>query len=151
MSESSMSGSAAASPAGLAPMSAQDPDALIILLSNFPDMEAAQSAARQLVGERLASCVNLLAGVSSVYRWRGQVCEEPEVTALIKTSRGRLEATAQRLVALHPYTVPEVVALSPEQALWAYASWSAQQLQATQEQATQEQATQEQAPQEQEP
>lgn len=85
---------------------------LAVVLCNFPDGDAAARAARTLVEERLAACVNILTGgVRSIYRWQGQVMDEAEVTCLIKTTPARLGALRARLLALHPYQVPEIVAL----------------------------------------
>lgn len=61
--------------------------------------------------ERLAACVNRLAGVASVYRWKGKVERANEVLLVIKTSRRNLGRLIARVRALHSYTVPEVIAL----------------------------------------
>jgi periplasmic divalent cation tolerance protein len=96
---------------------------LLVVLSTFPSPEVAARVADQLVEERLAACVNLVPGLTSIYRWKGELAREPEVLALIKTRRDRFDALSARLSALHPYEVPEVVALSAEAALAAYAAW----------------------------
>lgn len=101
------------------------PDGLLLILSNLPDRETAEEVAHTLVGERLAACVNILGTCSSVYRWQGDVEEAEEVTVLVKTTRLRHAACRQRLNALHPYEVPEIVTIAPE-AVWpAYAQWAA--------------------------
>jgi len=82
-----------------------------LLLSTFPSPEKAAEIARLLVDERLCACVNLVPGVRSVYRWEGAVTEDTETLALIKTTASRYDALARRLVALHPYDVPELIAL----------------------------------------
>ncbi len=100
-------------------------DALRLVLTNCPP-DTAEALARALVQERVAACVNLIPGVRSVYWWQGEVCDEPEVTLLIKTTASRADALRERLIALHPYTVAEVVTLSPEQVSAAYGAWAAQ-------------------------
>ncbi|MGD9944858.1 MAG: divalent-cation tolerance protein CutA [Burkholderiaceae bacterium] len=105
-------------PVGIAP-----PDGVLLLLSNVADDDAAHRIARTLVEERLAACVNLLPGCTSIYRWQGAIEEAQETTLLIKTSRRRHAACQQRLKELHPYEVPEMVTVAPD-AVWpAYASW----------------------------
>ena len=59
---------------------------------------------------RLAACVNVLPGVVSVYRWKGEVCRDEELLLVIKTRAERLPALREALVALHPYELPELVA-----------------------------------------
>jgi len=101
------------------------PEGLLLILSNLPDRETAEEVAHTLVGERLAACVNILGTCTSVYRWQGDVEEAEEVTVLVKTTRLRHAACRQRLDALHPYEVPEIVTIAPE-AVWpAYAQWAA--------------------------
>ena len=94
-----------------------------IVLSNLPP-EHADAIASTLVKEGLAACVNLLP-VTSVYRWNGEICRGPEVTALIKVGADRVEALGQRLRQLHPYELPEIVALSVDAAgsLDEYVAW----------------------------
>lgn len=106
------------------PVRAAGPDGLLLILSNLPDAEVAAEIAHALVDERLAACVNVLGACRSVYRWRGAIEEADEVTILIKTTRRRHAACQQRLQALHPYEVPEIVTIAPD-AVWpAYASWA---------------------------
>ncbi len=85
--------------------------AALVLLSTCPDADTAERIARALVEERLAACVNRIPGLTSVYRWRGEIHEDAEVLLLIKTTRERFEALRARLLELHPYEVPELVAL----------------------------------------
>ena len=96
---------------------------LMIVLSTFPDAEAARKAARVLVEERLAACVNLCPGVESLYHWGGKLETSQEVLAVIKTTAARFEALRRRLHELHPYEVPEILGLPVSGALEAYAAW----------------------------
>lgn len=96
---------------------------IVVLVTVPPD--AARNLARTLVEERLAACVNVLPGLQSVYRWEGEVAEESETLLLVKTTRDRYDAMETRLLELHPYDVPEIVALPIEKGLPAYMAWLA--------------------------
>jgi periplasmic divalent cation tolerance protein len=99
-------------------------DALLALCT-CPDEATAARIARVLVDERLAACVNRLPGVHSTYRWQGMVQEDAEVLLLIKTTRARLPALRERLPALHPYELPELIAVEVAGGLPAYLDWVA--------------------------
>jgi len=90
-----------------------------------PDLASAERLAEALVGERLAACVNVLPGLRSIYRWRGTVERADEVLLLIKTTRERLDALAARVQALHPYELPELLAVEAAGGLPAYLDWVA--------------------------
>lgn len=94
-----------------------------VVLCTFPDEETARSISRTLVEEQLAACVNLAAGVTSIYRWQGQVETAGEVLAVIKTTRAACAALEARLQALHPYEVPEFLALPVAAGAAAYLEW----------------------------
>ena len=95
---------------------------LRILLTSFPDAASAQSAATTLVAEHLAACVQILPGITSVYSWQGSVESASEVLVIIKTSASTAPAALDRLRALHPYEVPELVSLEAS-AAEAYLHW----------------------------
>ena len=84
---------------------------------------AASELARGLVDARLCACVNVLSGVRSYYRWQGAVEEADEVLLVVKTKKSALAELESRLVALHPYDVPEVLAFDVAGGLPAYLSW----------------------------
>lgn len=105
------------------PVETPAPDGLLLAISNAPDVETAHTLARALIEERLAACVNILGPCQSVYRWQGAIEEAQEVPLLIKTSKRRFAALSRRLRELHPYEVPELIAISPDAALPAYADW----------------------------
>jgi periplasmic divalent cation tolerance protein len=90
-----------------------------------PDAASAERLARALVEERLAACVSLLPGVRSVYRWRGALEQADEVLLLVKTTRPRLDALAARVRALHPYELPELIAVEATGGLPGYLDWIA--------------------------
>lgn len=95
----------------------------VVALSNFPDRETAESIARILVHEKLAACVNLCPGVTSIYRWEGAVELAEEVTALMKTTESAYPELEARLNELHPYEVPEILKLLPQGGLDSYLRW----------------------------
>ncbi len=99
------------------------PEEMIMVVSNMPNVDVAQKIARQLVETQLAACVNILPGVHSVYRWEGAVEEADEVTVLIKTRRIRYAMVEAAIQALHPYDVPEILALPIASGLPAYLNW----------------------------
>ncbi len=94
-----------------------------LVLCTCPDASTASRLARALVEERLAACVNVVGGVASTYRWNGEVHVDDEVLLVIKTMADRFEAMQARLVALHPYDVPEVLAIEPAGGAAPYLAW----------------------------
>lgn len=96
---------------------------LRVVFVTAPSAEAARSIARVMIDERLAACVSTFPGVRSTYRWQGKVEEADEVFLMMKTVQERLPALAARIKELHPYNVPEVIALPVEAALPSYAAW----------------------------
>ncbi|MBK8338426.1 MAG: divalent-cation tolerance protein CutA [Sterolibacteriaceae bacterium] len=95
----------------------------LLVISNLPDRAAAESLAHALVERRLAACVNILTPCRSVYRWQGAVEQADEVPLLIKTTRARYAELEAALGALHPYEVPEIIALPLAAGLPAYLDW----------------------------
>ena len=98
----------------------------LLVLTNLSDVASARMLARTLVEQRLAACVNILPVVQSVYRWNDTVEEAAEVTLLIKTTTMRYAQLEQAIVALHPYALPEVIAVPVSAGLPAYLGWVAQ-------------------------
>jgi periplasmic divalent cation tolerance protein len=88
-----------------------------------PSRAQASTMARTLVDERLAACVNIVDGVQSVYRWEEKVEESAEVLCLVKTRAGLLDALIERVQALHPYQVPEILAFEVADGSAAYLAW----------------------------
>ncbi len=98
-----------------------------IVFSTIDDVEKAHELAAGLVSEKLAACVNIVPGIASVYHWRGTVEKAVENLMMIKTSEGRLEALMNRLEELHPYDVPEIVAIPVETGSPDYLRWVVEQ------------------------
>ena len=102
-----------------APMSS----AARVVLITAPDEDCARAIARSLVEERLLACANIVPRVTSVYRWEGAVEEASEVLLIGKTTDARLAQLESRLSELHPYDVPECVALAPARVEARYLAW----------------------------
>jgi periplasmic divalent cation tolerance protein len=100
-------------------------DAVVVLVT-APSADVAATLARTLVEERLAACGNVLPGVRSIYRWQGKVHDDAEVLLVLKTQRSRFPELRDRILSLHPYEVPEVIALPVEAGSGAYLDWIAQ-------------------------
>jgi periplasmic divalent cation tolerance protein len=92
-------------------------------MTTLPDQAAALRLAEALVERRLAACVNVMAPCRSVYRWQGQLADEAEVPLLIKTDSDRYTALEAAIRELHPYELPEIVAVDIAQGLPAYLDW----------------------------
>jgi periplasmic divalent cation tolerance protein len=84
---------------------------VVVVFSTFPSTDKAAEVARALVAEQLAACVNLAPNVRSIYRWKGELQDDTETLAIIKTTSERLDTLVARLLALHPYELPEAIAL----------------------------------------
>ena len=97
----------------------------LLVLTNLPDRESAEKLADALIEARIAACINILAPCRSVYRWQGAVQHDEEHPVLIKTSAERYAALEQAIRSLHPYELPEIVAVPIERGLPAYLDWVA--------------------------
>lgn len=96
---------------------------VLICLTTCPDRDTAERIASALVDERLAACVNIVPGLASVYRWQGEVQRDDELLLVIKTPRERFDALRERLPMLHPYELPELLAVEAVDGLPAYLDW----------------------------
>lgn len=95
----------------------------LLVFSTFPDIEKARQIGTSLVESQLAACVNLIPAVESIYRWQGKVETSSEVLAIFKTTSAAWSEFEARLKALHPYDVPEIVAVEAEHVSAGYAAW----------------------------
>lgn len=96
---------------------------ILLCYCTCPDTTTARTIAETLVGERLAACVNRLPPIQSTYRWEGKVTTDTEELLLIKTTADRFEALRARLLAIHPYDLPELIAVPVERGHPAYLDW----------------------------
>lgn len=102
-----------------------DGEPVCLVLVTGPDGETLAGIARRVVNERLCACVNVLPGLTSVYRWEGAVEEAGEALALLKTTRDRAGALQARVRELHPYEEPEFLALDVDRGSPSYLAWVA--------------------------
>ncbi len=96
---------------------------ILMIFCTFPDLGKARETGTALVESQLAACVNLIPAVESIYRWQGKVETAAEVLAIFKTTPEAWPRLESRLRELHPYDVPEIVALKPEHIAENYAQW----------------------------
>lgn len=94
-----------------------------LVLTTCPDSQVGETIARTLVEERLAACVNVLPPMQSVYRWHGGVEQAQELLLIAKIPAARYTAVERRIRALHPYELPEIVAIPIGSGLPAYLAW----------------------------
>jgi len=94
-----------------------------IILNTCPDHEQAMQMANVLIDEGLAACVNIVPGLTSVYKWQGNKETGTEVLLLIKTRRERYAELESRLASLHPYELPEIISVPIENGLQRYLDW----------------------------
>jgi periplasmic divalent cation tolerance protein len=96
---------------------------LRLVLCTFPDAATARQIGTALVEKQLAACVNLIPAVESIYRWQGRVETAAEVLAIFKTRAADFPDFERELTAIHPYDVPEIIAIEPAAVSENYAAW----------------------------
>lgn len=97
----------------------------LLVLTTLPDADSAQRLAAALVEERLAACVNIGQTVRSLYHWQGRTENAVEIPVIIKTDASRYPALEGRIQALHPYELPEIIAVPVVMGFAPYLAWIA--------------------------
>ena len=97
----------------------------ILIITNLPDRAAAMSLAQKLIEERVAACVNVLAECTSVYHWQGKNESAAEVPVIVKTLARHYGRVEELIASLHPYELPEIIAVPISNGLPAYLDWIA--------------------------
>ena len=97
-----------------------------IVLTTASSREESERISRALLDQRLAACVNIVPGLTSIYRWKDEVETASEFLLLIKTTSARIESLEAALLQLHSYQVPEVLVLTPESAGKSFLDWLVQ-------------------------
>jgi periplasmic divalent cation tolerance protein len=100
-----------------------DSDAVRVVLVTVPSVEEGRKLARAMVEGHVAACGNVVPGLVSIYRWEGDVQEDEEALVLFKTTQDRLTALRERVLELHPYEVPEILALDVTDGHLPYLEW----------------------------
>jgi periplasmic divalent cation tolerance protein len=95
----------------------------LTVFCTFPDLDSARRVIGRLVENKLIACGNILPGVESIYRWKEKVERSSEVLAILKTTRDKFGLLESAFKELHPYEVPELIAIQVSQGLPAYLSW----------------------------
>ena len=108
---------------GKKPKAVEPPSPVRVVLVTAPDEDVAAKLGRTLVEERLIACANLIPKIRSIYRWEGAIHDEPEVLLVMKTQTSLIDAVIARVKALHPYQVPEVLAVPVERGFGKYLDW----------------------------
>jgi periplasmic divalent cation tolerance protein len=100
----------------------------LIVLCTVPDRETAEEIANILIADNLAACVNIVPGVTSVYRWENRIEQAEELILVIKTGSRAYRPLQDKITDLHPYELPEIIAVPVEDGLPAYLDWLTQSL-----------------------
>ncbi len=98
-------------------------DSILIVITTLPTLDAAKLLGQQLIGQRLAACVQIQEGVQSIYRWDGKVCNDTEVLLSAKTTATQWQSIEAFIKTHHPYQLPEIIALKPAEYSRAYGRW----------------------------
>ena len=98
---------------------------VLLVFCTFPDADTAAAVTKTLVGEKLVACGTILPGARSIYEWEGKLEDASEVLVLFKTAGPAYAKLEKRLLKLHPYDTPEILALEAGAVSKAYAAWVA--------------------------
>ncbi len=101
----------------------QENDKPVLIYSTFPSADAAEAVGRKLVERRLAACVNILPGMTSIYRWEGAIARDNEAVMVIKTRRSLAERVIAEVKPLHPYANPALIVLLIDGGAADYTGW----------------------------
>lgn len=95
----------------------------VVVLITAPSEDAGQDIARTLLEQKLAACVNIVSPIASIYTWEGELCSDEEVLLVIKSTRVAFEQLAAAVQNVHPYDVPEIIALPVLAGTQDYLNW----------------------------
>ncbi len=95
----------------------------LTVLCTFPKANLAQETAETLLREKLVACCNIVPNITSIYVWQGEIQHDSEVLMLMKTEQTRFGQLEKRILELHPYEVPEIIALPIEKGSVSYLNW----------------------------
>lgn len=101
----------------------QQNDKPVLIYSTFPSAEAAELIGRLLIEQRLAACVNVIAGMTSIYRWEGRIARDSEAVMIIKTRKGAADAVIAAVKERHSYTNPALLVIPVEAGSADYIAW----------------------------
>lgn len=98
-------------------------DFMYVVLCTCPNLKVAENIGKTLVKEKIAACINLVKVQESIYSWKGKLVHEAEILMIIKSPKKNLKKLEKRIKELHPYTVPEIVAIAPSKVSKKYLDW----------------------------
>lgn len=101
----------------------QENDKPVLIYSTFPSADVAEAVGRKLVERRLAACINILPGMTSIYRWDGAIARDSEAVMVIKTRQSLAERVIGEVKPLHPYANPALIVLPIGGGSGKYISW----------------------------
>ncbi len=94
-----------------------------IILCTCPDQKTAEDIASALISQKLAACVNIIAGITSIYEWQGEIEKSAEHMLVIKSHIDKYLAIEGKIKSLHPYELPEIIAVPIDRGLPEYLQW----------------------------
>ena len=94
-----------------------------VIFCTVPSKDDGKKIGNILVKERLAACVNIVSGITSIYEWKGELCDDSECLMIIKSRKELFENIKKRIVGNHPYELPEIISLSIDDGLEPYLNW----------------------------
>ena len=95
----------------------------VLVISTINNLEVAKEIAKILIEKKLAACVNIVPQVTSIYKWKNDICEDKEYLMLLKTTKDFSENLKAELINLHPYDVPEVICMDISEGSKEYLEW----------------------------
>jgi periplasmic divalent cation tolerance protein len=95
----------------------------IIVFCTISSLDKAKKISYELVNKKLAACVNIINGLTSIYEWKGEVCTESECLMVIKTRKELFDKLKNVILSIHPYNVPEIVSFDISDGLEPYLNW----------------------------
>lgn len=95
----------------------------LVVYITIPNSETGEKIANTIVEKRLAACASIVPGLSSIYHWQGEICNETELLLIAKTRDSLFERLEQEVKSIHPYQVPEIIALPIIKGSREYLDW----------------------------
>lgn len=99
---------------------------VLLIMTNTPDVDVARKIAADLLEKKLAACINIVNGIESHYRWNGELISAAEVQVQVKTTVSRYGEVEAAIRALHPYELPEIIAVTVSKGSHDYLAWVAE-------------------------
>ena len=96
---------------------------ILLVMTTITDIDKGKSLARQIVEEQLAACCNIVPGITSIYCWKGELCDDQECLLVMKTTETRYTQLSKFIIQQHPYETPELIALPVTESTQEYLSW----------------------------